>query len=53
MRNLINTAEIIDLDSFRQQKQQSAAAENNKAFTPMLVWCPVWVLVPSQPTPTG
>lgn len=47
-----NSAEIIDLDHFRQQKNQ-ASTDTPEGFTPVLMWYPVWVFVPSQqPAPT-
>ena len=42
------TAQIIDINAFREQRQKEGPA----TFTPipaMLVWVPVWVMVPFLP----
>ena len=57
MHTIEDKAEILDLNQFRQQKQQQPDAPQYDAvpgFKPMLVWYPMWVMVPDQPAnPVG
>lgn len=42
------TAQIIDLNAFRKSVATQPAALQPSYYAPMLVWVPVWVLVPQQ-----
>jgi hypothetical protein len=42
-----NTAEVIDFDQFRRQREDGRRCEP-PPFAPMLVWVPVWVMLPQQ-----
>ena len=41
-----NTAEIINFETFRRQRTDEQYTPT--AMTPVLVWVPMWVLVPHQ-----
>lgn len=49
MNNAANTAQILDFNTFRQQRLESQPADQN--VIPMVVWYPVWVFVPGSQTP--
>jgi hypothetical protein len=47
-----NNEKVIDINSFKQNRPQEQEQEDvNVTFKPMLVWYPMWVMVPEQPTP--
>lgn len=45
-----NTAQIIDLNSFRKERSEKQDAETLFQHPiPVLMWVPVWVMVPQHP----
>ncbi len=47
MQNTENNAQILDFNAFREQASQPEQPNTDAQFTPMLVWYPMWVMVPN------
>lgn len=46
-----NTAQIIDFNSFRKERSEKQAAEPLYPHAiPVLMWVPIWVMVPHHPS---
>lgn len=46
-----NSAQILDFNAFRARRVQStdmAPASNETMMVPMMMWYPVWVMVPQN-----
>jgi hypothetical protein len=42
------TAQVLDFDIFRKQRETLQQQMQKYYFTPMLVWMPMWMMVPTQ-----
>ena len=47
MSTSADTAQIIDLNAYRQQHQQESQPAQDANGVPAYVWCPMWVLIPN------
>jgi hypothetical protein len=51
MKNIVTSAQILDFKSYREKTISQDNNPEMKNMTPVMMWVPVWVMVPTPTEP--